>query len=228
VTLDDWFHRDGRIVLAQRLLNEAKGAMQATLKDARFSPAILETHHPQDVLNQLFSPDSDKKLRARFQKACNHFDVASRCLSSTPSDKMCLDAAREAPKLREGLISELVHNRLNGYYFLSAVEPNGCDLGHVVLVREIQAIPREAALAIADGLDHQLFESMCQTSPSLRDKLTIHSDGFALPVGQLLSPHLEHLLQLFAFLFGRIGLPDPDASYVDGLWARQPTVISTK
>jgi len=226
VTLDDWLHRDGRIALAHRLLKEATGRMQAALRDAHYSPTVLETEQPQVVLESLFPSGSDRSLRARFEKGCEHFDLACRSLASAPSHKMCLDVARQAPKLRDGLVSELVHNKLSGFYFLSAIEPHGLDLGYVVLVREIRAVPREVALAIADGLDGAFFDDMCRASPSLRDRLRIRPGEFAYPVGQLLPPHLEHLLQAFAFLFSRIGLPDPDRAYAEGLWARQPTVIS--
>jgi hypothetical protein len=108
---------------------------------------------------------------------------------------------------------------------MASIEPQGSDLGFVALVREIQAIPKDLAVAVAGGLDSDLYGSMCQSNPSFHNKLLISRDDLAYPIGQMLSPHLEHLLQSFAFLFGRIGLPDPDKTYVDGLWGRQPTVV---
>lgn len=224
VSLDDWLHRDGRIILSERLLSDAKGAMEKALKAAGFSPVILETEAPTAVLNTLFPAGGDKKLRANFQKGCTRFTLSSQCLKSAPSEKLCLELAREAPGLRDAVISELVHHKLAGFYFLPAIEPKGPDLGFVVLAREIQMIPRDLAIAVADGLEAALYENMCNSTPAFQNKLSITMDDFAYPVGQLQSPQLEHLLQTFAFLFGRIGLPDPDKSYVDGLWTRQPTV----
>ncbi len=224
VSLDHWLHRDGRIILSERLLSDAKGTMERALKTAGFSAAILETEAPTAVLNTLFPVGGDKKLRANFEKGCSRFVLASQCLKSAPSEKLCLDLAREAPGLRDAVLSDLVHHKLVGYYFLPAIEPKGPDPGFVVLVREIQMIPRELATAVADGLEAALYGSLCESTPAFQNKLSIPVDDLAYPVGQILSPQLEHLLQAFAFLFGRIGLPDPDKGYVDGLWTRQPTV----
>jgi len=225
VGLDDWLHHDGRMILALRLMSEAAGAMRGVLKDGGFSAGILETEHPRAIFDTLFPNGSDRKLRDRFEKGCVRFELASRCFSSTPSEQLSVNLGHEAPKLRDALLSELVHNNLGGFYFLRSIEPSGSDLGHVVLLREIQSLPRELAHAIADGLSPDVYENMCHSSPSFRHKLSITPDDFSYPLGQLLSPHLEHLLQTFAWLFSRIGLPDPDRAYVDGLWNRQPTVI---
>lgn len=118
-----------------------------------------------------------------------------------------------------------MRNTLSGFYFLKSVEPDGADTGFVVLVREVQTIPRELAYAVAEGLEAELYGSLCEAHPSFRDKLSIRKDDFACPVGQVSSPYLEHLLQTFAFLFARIGLPDAERAYIENLWGRQPTVL---
>jgi hypothetical protein len=227
VSLNDWLHRDGRIILAQRFMSEVAGAMRGALKDGGFAPSILETEQPRAILDTLFPDGSDRKLRERFERACMRFELASGCLSSAPSEKLILDVGHEAPKMREALLTELVRNNLSGYYFFRSIEPAGSDLGYVALLREIQIIPRDLAYALADGLSRQLYENMCQPNPSFHNRLSIAHGDLAYPIGQVLSPHLEHILQTFAFLFGRIGLPDPDKVYVDGLWGRQPTVIGS-
>jgi hypothetical protein len=224
VELDDWLHRDGRVILAQRLESDATGTMRNVLQKSGFSPAILELEHPRRILETLFPDGSDKDLRQRFERACLRFEMAGRCINSAPTDRLCLVLGNEVPKLRDTLLSELVHNALNGFYFLRSIDPSGSDLGHVVLIREIQILPRELAHAIASGLEHNLYESMCQSHPSMQEKLAMAADDIAYPVGQVVSPHLEHILQTFAFLFSRIGLPDPDKSYIAGLWNSQPTV----
>ena len=224
VSLDDWLHRDGRIILAQRVMAEAQGAMRSVLKAGGFSASVMETEAPKVVFDTLFPEGSDKKRREQFEKACLRFELADRCKASPPNEKLSIDLARAVPKVLDGLLVELVHNNLGGFYFLNSIEPGGPDLGYVILVREVQSIPRELAHAVAVGLDGELYDSMCQTDLSLCGKLVVARDDFAYPLGQMLSPHLELLLQTFAFLFSRIGLTDPDKVYIDGLWSRQPTV----
>ncbi len=122
---------------------------------------------------------------------------------------------------------ELAAQRLAGYYFLDRLEPDGDNNGFVALLREVQSIPRCAAVAVADGLDASLFADICKAEPLLGGRLQISEDSLAMPVGILLSPNLEHLMQSFSLLFGRIGIADPEPVYVAGLWDCQPSVRET-
>ncbi len=155
---------------------------------------------------------------------CRRYDLALTALASAPSEAICLEIAKVAPKLKDALVRELVHQKLGGYYFLNRIEPDGDDKGYVVLLREVQIIPRMVAHAVGKGVDFRQYAEMCNDEPSLRGRLDIERDDLAMPVGMMRSPNLEHLMQSFSLLFGRIGLEDPDPSYVSGLWVRQPSV----
>jgi hypothetical protein len=224
VKLDDWLHRDGRVILGQRAIADATASMKGVLKEGNRSPAILETELPRTILEALFPSSSDKKLRERFERACVRLELAQRCCASQPDENMIIKLATEVPRLRDALITELVHNNLNGFYFLNSVEPNDPSHGYVVLVREVQTIPRDLSHAVSEGLDRHTHEHLCNSDPSLANKLIVGDDDYACPIGQIQSPHLEHLLQTFSILFSRIGLPDPDKQYVNALWEKQPTV----
>jgi hypothetical protein len=223
VRLEDWLHRDGRLLLAQRASAEAMSSMRSTLKQAKLSEAVLETEEPRKLLDALFVDTSNKKLHEQFAKACTLFELAHRCAASRACDGVALDLAQLVPHLRIAIVKELIRHSLSGFYFLPSVEPRDSELGYVVLVREVQSLPKTLALNIAEGLDSNVYESACTADASLRGKLAVGEDDFACPVGQLASPQLEHLLQSFAFLFGRIGLPDPAKNYIDSLLTRLPT-----
>jgi hypothetical protein len=72
-----------------------------------------------------------------------------------------------------------------------------------------------------DGINEKQFEELSASEPRSQTSLAVKSDDLAMPVGIISSPNLEHLMQTFAMMFGRIGLPDPDPSYVSALWERQ-------
>lgn len=126
------------------------------------------------------------------------------------------------------MIDDLVRHKLPGYYFLERVDADSDDRGYVVLLREIQAIPRELTLLILDGLDKKAFDHACDKFPEYRGTLQFGTIDIAMPLGVLKSPNVEHLLQTFAMLFGRIGLTDSPPSYIASLWDRQPSVMETK
>jgi hypothetical protein len=41
-----------------------------------------------------------------------------------------------------------------------------------------------------------------------------------MPISCIRSPEIEHLMQQFTHLFGRIGIEDPDSTYIDALSGR--------
>jgi hypothetical protein len=226
VSLSDWLHRDGRIILAERLLSETLGALRTTLKEAGYSPSILETESPQSIYKVLFSEDvaapAVGRARVRFQKLCNQHEIAVKGTTSAPCDGFCVRIAQEAPKLKDNLLAELLHQRLSGYYFLDKVQPADDDSGQIVLLREVHSMSQMLANEVAEGLDAARFAEMCKASASVRGQLRILTEELAMPVGLMSSPYIEHLMQQFTLLFCRIGVRDPDPAYVKELCRRLP------
>jgi hypothetical protein len=224
VTLRDWRHRDGRILLAERLMSETVGKLRDALLAGGYSSSILETEHPRSVLNTLFPMAQTPKMakpRNDFDALCGRYELSALALDSDPADRVCDSVATIAPKLRARLIDELTSHRLAGYYFVDRLDPQSNDIGYVALLREVQLIPRKLAHAIGTGLDASTFARMCDDDPSLKGRLRIAPKDLAMPVGILQSPNVEHFMQSFSLLFGRIGIADIDRSYIEKLWARQ-------
>ncbi len=90
VKLIDWFHRDGRILLADRLIAETVARLRTTLVEAGYSASILETEDPRSVLTTLFvnsgAGEKAAKARDRFAQLCDRHELAISGLFSTPSD----------------------------------------------------------------------------------------------------------------------------------------------
>jgi hypothetical protein len=229
VALDDWLHRDGKQILAQRLRADSMGGLANLLKECGYSTSILETESPEVIATRLFPPDSiDKKIAAVRKKAeaiLAKFALAQRAEQSSPKDRVCVEIRTNYLKLVSGMLDDLVRHKLQGYYFLDCVDVNGDDRGYVVLVREIQAMPRELTQLILDGLDAHGFGFACEKFPEFRGRLQFGNATFAMPLAILKSPNVEHLLQTFAMLFSRIGLADTDPSYITSLWDKQPSVV---
>lgn len=223
VKLDDWLHRDGKEILVGRFESRIIGEMRSALKRQDFSVSILETETPRKILETLF-PGGNRtadKLRGHFAELCERYDLSQQALAGNSSSATCAHIASLAPDLRDSLISELVRQRLASYYFLSRVDPLGDDEGYVILLREIRGMYPLIAEHLAQGVDATQFTTLCTIDARAATNLRIGANEYALPVGMLSSPHLEHLMQSFAMLFSRIGVPDPDTSYISSLWGRQ-------
>jgi hypothetical protein len=224
--VDDWLHRDGRVVLTNRLIADVTNGLRNLLRENQYSLSVLETETPRSILDGLFGPTNGRehKHRLKVEKLCEQHDIAVRALLSAPAELACLEVAEAVPKLRDAVLKELVSQSLSGYYFLSCVEPQGDDKGYVVLLREVQTMSREVAAAVAEGIDAQQLAASSTLASTRRVALDIGPDEIAMPIAALQPPHIEHLMQTFSTIFTRIGLPNIDAAYVANLWDRQPSI----
>jgi hypothetical protein len=111
------------------------------------------------------------------------------------------------------LIKELMTHRLAGYYYLPRVEIDQ-DMGcYVVLLRQIRSIPGNLAKLLPGGL--RRADVLSKFPDQAGHFRWPDSASAAIPEGVIPSPHIEHLLQSFSLLFGRIGLPDTDSKHIE-------------
>ena len=114
------------------------------------------------------------------------------------------------------MIKDLIEHKLPGYYFLPRISPD-LDIEGVVLMREIYHIPSTVCGRIAGGLSRD--DALTLDADCLR-YFSFTQDDFVMPVGEVVSPSIEHLLQSFSNLFGRIGLQDHDQTAVERVVSR--------
>lgn len=116
--------------------------------------------------------------------------------------------------------NQLLTGKMQDFYFIDDVEgicgdaQNRQPLGFVALLRDIRTISRELALSIAEGVDPQQLNCLKKNDPTTH-QLVLGEDGFSYPVGELISPFVEQLLQNFSILFGRIGTKNIPALYAE-------------
>jgi hypothetical protein len=113
-----------------------------------------------------------------------------------------------------------MNHKLSGYYYLPAIDASSEQEGYVALLREVTYLPRALVSLIAKGVSQD--DSILQGVPNWTVYLDFEVSPFAMPIGELASPHIEHLLQTFSYLFGRIGLPDPDSETVERMCNVKP------
>ncbi len=227
VSFDDWIHRDGRAILCDRIMRQITGKMKAALKKSGFSESILKAQPPDLILRTLFPilPNGKKNsTRDQFSQYVTEHEGVSRCQASAPNDKLIIGVADQFCGERDTLVRELVTQRLNGYYFLQSAFPGVERPGYVVLLREIYHIPQALGVKIASGISYDEYRLACVDRNDFCERLCFTHDDFAMPIGILSSPFIEHLMQSFSTLFARIGLPDLESKYIDTIWISQPSV----
>lgn len=224
VGLRDWWHIDGCRIVKSRAESQQFGNLRQIIKQVGLSDSILKVQTPRSVAEVLFPEGADGargKNRARVMTLVDSLErlstVDPAAGRSTDVQKLCL----EFGGLRRAVMDELVTQRLTGHYFIPQLEPDGHDHGYVVLLREVRHLPRVVGESVASGLprpDESVEPVLQSQAPS---HLCFDHQDFAMPIGILPSPLIEHIMQCFALLFTRIGLDDLPDDYLTGLWARQ-------
>lgn len=221
VSLDAWMCVDGCDILHSRAHSDIYSSLHNALDNAGISRSVLNSKSPRDILHAVFMDASvDKGIKnaaSRFAEIVERIEL----LDSHPDGNGSLVRLYGSfDKLRREMLKELVLNRLSGYYFLPRAYEDEHPTGYVVLMREVAHLPRALATKISRGLSEG--DACFTTYPSWTHHLSFRHEDFAMPIGEMPSPEIEHVLQSFSFLFGRIGLPDPDTGYLADVCARRP------
>lgn len=219
VNLDDWLERDGFDILHSRLVAETEGALDGLLKEFDIPKSLLNSQSLEQIKEAFFpEPFTDKASRTKSERLTktiaklSELQAAHDAQIASPSSLFGINERASGQ-----LIRELIHNKLSGHYFLPTIDDSRNNDGYVILLREVKHLPRQIVQKIADGLDATEAKALQHAQA-----LCFEIDDFAMPIGELASPNIEHVLQVFSSLFGRIGLKDHPQSFIDHLCQRRP------
>ncbi|WP_370155337.1 hypothetical protein [Bradyrhizobium ottawaense] len=222
VPLRDWLKVDGYELVLSRASADSASRIASALKTIDLPLSILSSQTPASILETYIrADDADKKLKraeTKFVELDQRVQQLARWKQGYSADNR--DLFEHCETIVQNLVKELIHHRLAGYYFLPRLEADSEDTGFVILLREVSHLPRDLARLIATGLD--ATNALLPTRSHWLAYIDFTLSDFAMPVGELTSPQVEHLLQTFSHLFGRIGLPDPDNAKVEALCAVRP------
>ncbi|MBS1165380.1 MAG: hypothetical protein H6R00_1405 [Proteobacteria bacterium] len=214
VTLDDWLMVDGLDLIRERAEKESYGKLKGFLKAHDVAESILISQTLRDLSSSIFSGLKEKE-KQQFESIITQIE-----LSTTGCIPNISKFFEEFERTKVSLIEDLIHHKVTGYYFLPGVYTSDPKRGFVVLLREASFVPRDIAPLIANGADLATLKT--SKTPNAVNCLNFSIDDFAMPISQIPSPEIEHILQSFSMMFGRIGLADPDPLLISELRNRIP------
>ena len=222
VSLADWLKIDGYELMVSRVATDLNSRIQSALKTVELPSSILNSQTPATILETCIrAHDADKRLKkaeARFIDLDERIQHLARWREGYSS--VNIDLFDRCEPFARTVVKELIHHKHAGYYFLPRIEAGSEDSGFIALLREVNHLPRELARLIAIGMDAS--NSNLSSNPHWLTYVDFTASDFAMPIGEIKSPEVEHLLQTFSHLFGRIGLPDPDKAKVEALCEVRP------
>lgn len=215
VRLDDWLQVDGLEILLDQEGKQQLGSIKSALIDAGLSPNLVLSVPLSEVIAVHFGAESrDRKItkiRDRLEKIASESDAVG---TSRTDPRACLRWLKEnRSKSVRQLVRDLFDHKLMGYYFLERLYPNTEVEGFVCLLREGASLPKEVAEELANGLLAERWGELAQQG--VQGRFEFLDLDLASPVAQLGSPTIEHIMQSYANLFGRIGIADPRAEDLD-------------
>lgn len=221
VSLADWLRRDGLDILAETEGNEQDGQLRKMLRQANVSET-LPLSVPLERIAELNFPldqgsKAEKAAATRFHslvQEISEFDTLRDKGTDAQYNWFCQN---RKPKVVE-IVKRLSRHAVLGHYLFETLSYEGeFSQGYVCLLREVNTLPRTIAERLGAGLDRASYDSLCGGDRHSTMSLQIGNDDLAMPIAEIASPTMEHVLQVFSNLFGRIGIADPDEEVIGGI-----------
>lgn len=229
VEIADWLLTDGLEILILDEQKDLYGRKENLLKEANLSVSLLTAVTLDQIASVHFEPAAnDKKGRDRLKKilALVEFDKEfSTSLDDSAQATLDWFKRHRSSKIAD-LIRRLSRQDVTGFYFLERLHAGDAPKGYVCLLREINTIPQHIAERLATGISKaEWTEHYASVS---RNCLSFDKDDFGMPISQIGSPTIEHVMQCFSNLFGRIGLPDPVEAEITNIISAHAVSLETK
>lgn len=212
VTLRDWFRRDGLDILLEQERRNLNARLKGMLKQAQLSDSLPMAVSLDQIAEKHFPLNQGNKSQQKASSKFHEFVEESRAfeeIAKSDAEHMFSWFAENRHNDVQTIIRRLSKQDVLGHYFLEKIsEEDGYAKGYVCLLREVVTLPRNVAEKLGKGLDHATHQSLFN-GEVFTSGLSISQDDLAMPVIEIGSPTIEHILQSFSQLFGRIGVADP-------------------
>ncbi len=229
VTMEDWLLGHGGVLSIDREAADVKNRFKSLLAKRQLSASLLEVHSPYEIAKLHFprpAESGSQKAIKETKEAEEASETAAwlshlqQCLvSPLPNRHAIQTAVIRCRKSVEAVVKDLITHKLAGYYFLptlGGLTEKPSQKGYVVLLREVHHMPREGVSQLVEGISKD-----AATTPPTRG-LCFDCFDFIYPVAELVSPWIEHLMQSFCNLFGRIGVADIDKKVLTQILGDMP------
>ena len=211
VSLPDWLRLDGLDILIDNETKKQRGELHRFLKEKGLSSTLVEAVPLDAIATEHFQVDqgaaAQKKMAQRFRAHISAMTSFSSIIKGRRNDIYTWFCTNRTSDVQD-LIQRLSRHSVLGYYFFETLDPRNVDLvGFVCLLREVRVLSKSIAECLGFGITQAKCNDICGRADGIN--LSFAHEDLAMPIAELGSPGIEHVLQTFSNLFGRIGVPDP-------------------
>lgn len=221
VKLSDWMGIDGANIIINSERSDIRGRIKAELKSLSIPDEILKVVPIESVYaariaenNGLPLSKRDNEKFERINKNISTLNEIDNIYKLKPINILKYIHDNHNKKVKE-LVSRLIKHEVAGFYLLERIFPDEAPDGYVCILNEVSTLSRLVAERLRNGLPKEQW--IAEVPANHRYGLSFHYDDFAMPISEVGSPTIEHIMQSFSNIFVRIGVEDPHADDVECL-----------
>jgi hypothetical protein len=155
VRLSDWLAVDGHDIIVSRVASDFDSRVESALKTIDLPKSIFNSQTLLSILETLIrAPDASQKLKkaeAKFVELEERRRSIARWQSGYSTSNA--DLYDHCDAFVRTAVKELIHHKMIGYYYLPNLEVGSDETGFVVLLREVNHLPRRLSRLIANGVN---------------------------------------------------------------------------
>lgn len=219
VKFNDWLIFDFKNMFCDKVRKEYRGKLKSFLKENGFSEELLNTFSIDDIVLKISALIKDQKKLSRLADIDKYYSLACKYLERE-IDSEFQELQSKCSQIYKKLLEDVVRNDISGFYLL---EGWNSDEFYVVLLRDIKRVQKNTFFKIGDGIMYDGVNVVVDEKSDLM-KLTNEEEMIYVET-ELLSPIIEHLLQMFFYNFGRIGVEDRPQNTLQSLLHKFETII---
>lgn len=216
VTINEWLKGDCLLIISEELSKNSLKNIKNWMKQKSLNSRVVAEFGPQKCQKIVETYEISRSGKEKLLKEINMWSLAKEISEGRISEDKIVELLNsDLAGYKKNKLSLLLKNQLSGFYLLPHVDrkKDGENKGFVVNLRDIQSMKIEYfEKLIANEID--FFNPIIEKDQNIRKIFFLESDSdFAMDLGIIGSPHIEHLMQSFAHLYSRIGIEDLTEEY---------------
>lgn len=196
VRWEDWKNIELPDIFISQLKNEKTKSLKKSLLKLKLSDSIVGRYSSTQISEIIERCDksSEKKSALSNLEALNDIELFE-------NKKIRLtDLYSKYSGVVKSIFDIIIEYKNPNYYFFESSDKDW----YIVRLREIKTLNKDFFFRLAEGIDSPLKDDDLIKN----DVVQLPEDGIIMPLYQMQSPYLEHVIQMFVTQFNKIGVED--------------------
>lgn len=216
IPINEWLKTDCILIISDEYSKNCQNTIRNWMREKGLNSNVVEDFGPYKCQKVIETYEKNKSKKDKILKEINKWSLANEISKENLSkDKIVELLNGDFTGAKKNKINLVLKHQLSGYYFIPSLGNKDEETGYIVNLRDIQAMKIEY-------FNKLMAREIDFTNPDIKNdqyaKMVFYLESetdFAIELGIIDSPQIEHLMQNFAYLYSRIGIEDFSEDYVE-------------